>query len=335
MLALYRAGRQAHALEAFRAARATLVEQLGIEPGATLRDLERSILEQDPALAPDPPGGRPAIAPDARRMMTAVLAPRSLALLVALSEALANGADREVVLATTVARAPELGEASRRLAEARAHLGERGATVRVAAFTSVTPGHDLARLATEQDVELLVVDAPDGLLEDARLLALLERAPCDVAIVVGDAPPGPGAVLVPFSGAEHDWAAVELGAWLARSRGSTLELAGAATGAGGRDASRMLASASLAVQRALGMAAEPVIVAPSPEALVAVARSRAIAVVGLTERWRDAGLGQTRAALAVEPGLTTLLVRRGLRPGGLAPRESLTRFTWTIAPGAA
>jgi hypothetical protein len=26
-------------------------------------------------------------------------------------------------------------------------------------------------------------------------------------------------------------------------------------------------------------------------------------------------------------------VRRGLRPGGLAPRESYTRFTWTIAPG--
>jgi len=28
-----------------------------------------------------------------------------------------------------------------------------------------------------------------------------------------------------------------------------------------------------------------------------------------------------------------VLVRRGLRPGGLAPRESHTRFTWTIAPG--
>jgi hypothetical protein len=35
----------------------------------------------------------------------------------------------------------------------------------------------------------------------------------------------------------------------------------------------------------------------------------------------------------VEPDVTTVLVRRGLRPGGLAPRESHTRFTWTIAPG--
>ena len=50
MLALYRSGRQAEALDAYRAARATLVEQLGIEPGAALRRLERAILDQDPEL---------------------------------------------------------------------------------------------------------------------------------------------------------------------------------------------------------------------------------------------------------------------------------------------
>ena len=50
MLALYRADRQADALAAYRAARETLVENLGIEPGSVLRDLERAILEQDPAL---------------------------------------------------------------------------------------------------------------------------------------------------------------------------------------------------------------------------------------------------------------------------------------------
>ena len=54
MLALYRSGRQAEALEAYRAARATLVEQLGIEPRAALRRLERAILDQDPALDVSP-----------------------------------------------------------------------------------------------------------------------------------------------------------------------------------------------------------------------------------------------------------------------------------------
>ena len=50
MLALYRSGRQAEALEAHRDARAALVEGLGIEPGRTLRELERAILRQDPGL---------------------------------------------------------------------------------------------------------------------------------------------------------------------------------------------------------------------------------------------------------------------------------------------
>ena len=47
MLALYRSGRQAEALEAYRAARTTLVEELGIEPSPALQALEQAILAQD------------------------------------------------------------------------------------------------------------------------------------------------------------------------------------------------------------------------------------------------------------------------------------------------
>jgi predicted ATPase/DNA-binding SARP family transcriptional activator len=50
MLALYRSGRQAEALGAFRQARRTLVEDLGLEPGRELQQLERAVLAQDPAL---------------------------------------------------------------------------------------------------------------------------------------------------------------------------------------------------------------------------------------------------------------------------------------------
>ena len=51
MLALYRADRQADALQAYQDARRQLVEELGIEPGERLRELERAVLAQDPSLA--------------------------------------------------------------------------------------------------------------------------------------------------------------------------------------------------------------------------------------------------------------------------------------------
>lgn len=52
IIALYRDRRQAEALRAYREIRDRLVEGLGIDPGATLRELEARILIQDPTLAP-------------------------------------------------------------------------------------------------------------------------------------------------------------------------------------------------------------------------------------------------------------------------------------------
>ncbi len=62
MRALYRSGRQAEALRAYQDARRTLGDELGIEPSPALRDLERAVLAQDPALdaAPLATAGLPA-----------------------------------------------------------------------------------------------------------------------------------------------------------------------------------------------------------------------------------------------------------------------------------
>ena len=61
MVALYRSGRQAEALEAYQEARRVLVDELGIEPGEELKRLQRAILEHDPALAtPDRDDDTPA-----------------------------------------------------------------------------------------------------------------------------------------------------------------------------------------------------------------------------------------------------------------------------------
>ena len=54
MLALYRSGRQAESLQAYQDGRRLLAEELGLEPGTALQQLEQQILTQDPALAPPP-----------------------------------------------------------------------------------------------------------------------------------------------------------------------------------------------------------------------------------------------------------------------------------------
>ena len=58
MLALYRSDRQADALAVYQRARTTLVDELGIEPGESLRKLERAILEQDASLDVNPATAR-------------------------------------------------------------------------------------------------------------------------------------------------------------------------------------------------------------------------------------------------------------------------------------
>jgi DNA-binding SARP family transcriptional activator len=60
MLALYRSGRQADALVAYRSAREALTGELGLEPGQALRDLEQAILRQDKSLAAPGPISEPA-----------------------------------------------------------------------------------------------------------------------------------------------------------------------------------------------------------------------------------------------------------------------------------
>src|SRR6266516_5369206 len=73
MLALYRSGRQAEALDAYQDVRRTLVEELGIEPTPALRELEGAILRQDRALdlaeptdltGGEPPPAAPRLAPE-------------------------------------------------------------------------------------------------------------------------------------------------------------------------------------------------------------------------------------------------------------------------------
>jgi hypothetical protein len=300
MLALYRSGRQADALACYREGRRLLVEQLGIEPSPALQELERAILRHDPnlLLTGSDPVKRGAVI-GAGAALAKLLAPLG----------------RELILVEIAARPAELAECAARLEAVR------GENVRTACFTSRTPADDLARLAAEQDAELVVVA---GLPDDRE--RLLTAAPCDVAFAprpeLAFEPDGP--VLVPFGGGREEWAALELGAWLARAHGLPLHLLGAQASGDQRDASRMLASASLALQRFAAVAAEPVLVAPGAEGILGETGSLLVASLPRGE------LDATRRALVDGSRVPLLLVHTGLRPGGFAPERTLTRFSWSL-----
>src|SRR5262252_8990045 len=76
MLALYRSGRQAEALEAYRQFRSTLLDELGLEPSSALRELQAAILRHDPVLAP---GSATGGTPLARRPVTVLCVALQLA----------------------------------------------------------------------------------------------------------------------------------------------------------------------------------------------------------------------------------------------------------------
>ena len=319
MLALYRAGRQAEALDVYRKTRQALVDELGIDPSKALVELEQQILRQDPGL------DLPQAGVAERVVLVVPAGDDGLDGLLVAAEPLARLPDRSLIVARLVSGADELSRASRAVAERKERLA---VPARTAVFTSLEPARDIVRLATNYDVELILLE--QGSVPD--LPALAERTPCDLAVLYGAPAIDQGGIAVPFGGAENDWAALELAAWLAVSLDRRLTLVGTAAdpARGRRDASRLLADASLAVQRVVGVSAEPVLTEPTEDGLIAAVARAGVVVAGFPSRWRAEGLG-ARQALTDRSVGTVLLVQRGTRPGGLAPRDSWTRFSWSLA----
>ena len=296
-----------------------------------------------------------------RSVLVAPQSDAALPNLVALARLIARSEPPREVIVVRLVRPPRgaavrgavrtefglLAHATAEVQEVRSELLAESIAARAVAFTSSNPGADVVRLAQREQVDLVLIDGRRPLLGSGvprgDVGTVLRNAPSDVAVLVARegqaiATESGGPVMVPFGGAEHDWAALELGAWIAAASGARLQLLGTSAPAGesrsdgsapGRDPTRLLANASLLVQSFVGVAAEPVIAPEGRDGLISAAAGAGLLVIGLSERWRDEGLGPMRAGIARAAPAPILFVRRGLRPGALAPRDSVTRFAWS------
>ncbi len=194
MLALYRSGRQSEALEAYRQARRSLTDGLGIEPGPELRRLQEQILAQDPALdapapsaelAPQLEGGSPLLAGRERELGW---------LRERWDETRSGGSTVALVSGPA-----GIGK-TRLVAELARDVHRGGASVIYAAGSGAAePALDAVRRAGESERPTLLViddadDAPPAALEAAVAFAAKPRAPPLLILALHRDEPSPPAL---------------------------------------------------------------------------------------------------------------------------------------------
>jgi DNA-binding SARP family transcriptional activator/ABC-type transport system substrate-binding protein len=171
MLALYRAGRQAAALEAFRAARRRFANELGIEPGPQLARLERQILEHDASLSVGPRLRR-----SVRRQRVWLRVTAAAVGVAAVAGGVAAFAPSTKTAALDRAHAARLVRLETRSGTAHAAADLPGAPA------SIAVANDSLWISDTVDNELLRADSSSGAIQDR---IPLKQQPGDVAAGAG------------------------------------------------------------------------------------------------------------------------------------------------------
>jgi DNA-binding SARP family transcriptional activator/class 3 adenylate cyclase len=194
MLALYRSGRQADALDAFRRARETLVEELGIEPSRQLQRLEQEILRQDAGLDRPAPSAPPPEPVPAQAKVEAGVEPteRRKTIAVAVSDLVTELGEASAIEPEVVARLTDQALELVRAATARHHglvyrvAGGRMITVFGAAIAHEDDALRAARASLEAAAALAAAGAGPGSTSEVRL-RLRAGIEAGIAIVGRDA----------------------------------------------------------------------------------------------------------------------------------------------------
>ena len=261
--------------------------------------------------------------------------------LLAIAQPLARSAPPRELILVRIVQSHDLASASRLLPRAsRFALRRKGQEPVPRSSRRTNPGAELTRLAREQDADLLLLDAPADFLAAGELAgvvaAVLGSASCDVGIVVcrHHTPDLGLPVLVPFSPAPSTTgprSSSQPGSRVHRTRRCVCSAARPTSARASGTRAVSSPAASLLVQRVVRVPTEPMLVSAGSAGILRAADEGGLLVFGLSDRWRQDGLGETRPTIAREAACPTLLVRKGLKPGGIAPGQTMTRFTWSLA----
>ncbi len=277
-----------------------------------------------------------------------LVAPQSAAALdqlLALAEPLARSEPRRELILVRLVRPPRgaavrgglqtearlVSEAAAQVQDRRQELLDAGLAARAVALTSADAGRDLTRLCRDEDVDLVLIDGRRPLLGDGvpreEVGTVLGDAPCDVAVLVAregvEVSPGPDrSVMVPFGGADHDWAALELAAWIAAASGAPLQLLGSSGQRRGRPRRQRSAGERLADRAAVRGGRRPSRSWPSPVATASSPRPREPGCC-----WSASPSAGARRAWARPAGRSPVRLRRRSSSSGGAsgPAPSLPR----------
>jgi DNA-binding SARP family transcriptional activator len=190
MVALYRCGRQAEALEAYRDLRRRMSDELGLEPGPALRELEGKVLAQSADLAPPAPPAAPATPPRKRAPPPAAETPSRRASRLPTALVLLGAAVLVGAVGVFLAVRDDQGASTRRtvaLDLAKDQLVGVSASTRGPDFAVPLPGRPTGLAAARGRVFVVTVDSAALTIIDARTRAIVRQVPLSL---------DPGAVAV-------------------------------------------------------------------------------------------------------------------------------------------